>query len=76
MRKCPITPHFIDLFVVRTPDARRASVLMHILATFLGMMAICTITAAWCWNWSVNSFQSSCSCNEASNLRRPLSLMN
>ena len=33
---CRITPHFVDLFVVRTPGARRASVLMHILAPFLG----------------------------------------
>ena len=31
-----ITPHFVDLFVVRTPGARRTSVLTHILASLLG----------------------------------------
>ena len=36
MRICRITPSFVDLFVVRTPGTRRASVLMHILASFLG----------------------------------------
>ena len=30
---CRITPHFDDLFVVRTPGARRTSVLIHILAS-------------------------------------------
>ena len=33
---CRITPHFVDLVVVPTPDARRTSVRMHILASFLG----------------------------------------
>ena len=33
---CRITPHFVDLFVVRTPGARRTSVRMHILASLLG----------------------------------------
>ena len=33
---CRITLHFVDLFVVRTPGARRTSVLTHILASFLG----------------------------------------
>ena len=33
---CRITPHFVDLFVVSTPGARRTSVRMHILASFLG----------------------------------------
>ena len=32
---CRITPHFVDLFVVRTPGARRTSVRMHILASLL-----------------------------------------
>ena len=36
VRMCRITPHFVDLFVVRTSDARRTSVLMHILASLLG----------------------------------------
>ena len=31
-----ITPHFVDLVVVRTPGARRTSVLTHILASLLG----------------------------------------
>ena len=35
-RMCRITPHFVDLFVVRTPGARRTSVLTHILASLLG----------------------------------------
>ena len=33
---CRITPHFFDLFVVRTPGARRTSVRMHILPSLLG----------------------------------------
>ena len=33
---CRITPHFVDLVVVRTPGARRVSVLTHILASLLG----------------------------------------
>ena len=33
---CRITPHFVDLVVVRTPGAGRTSVRMHILASFLG----------------------------------------
>ena len=33
---CRITPHFVDLFVVSTPGARRTSVLTHILASLLG----------------------------------------
>ena len=33
---CRITPHFVDLVVVRTPGARRTSVLTHILASLLG----------------------------------------
>ena len=33
---CRITPHLVDLFVVRTPGARRTSVLTHILASFFG----------------------------------------
>ena len=33
---CRITPHFVDLVVVRTPGARRTSVRMHILASLLG----------------------------------------
>ena len=36
VRMCRITPHFVDLVVVRTPGARRTSVLTHILASFLG----------------------------------------
>ena len=36
VRMCRITPHFVDLVVVPTPDARRTSVRMHILASFLG----------------------------------------
>ena len=32
---CRITAHFVDLFVVRTPGARRTSVRMHILASLL-----------------------------------------
>ena len=35
LRMCRITPHFVDLFVVWTPDARRTSVLIHILASLL-----------------------------------------
>ena len=35
VRMCRITPHFVDLFVVRTPGARRTSVLIHILASLL-----------------------------------------
>ena len=35
VRMCQITPHFVDLFVVRTPGARRTSVLIHILASLL-----------------------------------------
>ena len=30
---CQITPRFVDLFVVQTPGAPQASVLMHILAS-------------------------------------------
>ena len=33
---CRITPHFVDIFVVRTPGARRASMLLDILASLLG----------------------------------------
>ena len=33
VRMCRITPHFVDLFVVRTPGAGRTSVRMHILAS-------------------------------------------
>ena len=33
---CRITPHFVDLFVVSTPGARRTSVLTHIVASLLG----------------------------------------
>ena len=36
VRMCRITPHFVDLFVVRSPGARRTSVLTHILASLLG----------------------------------------
>ena len=36
VQMCRITPHFVDLFVVPTPGARRTSVRMHILASFLG----------------------------------------
>ena len=36
VRMCRITPHLVDLSVVRTPGARRTSVRMHILASFLG----------------------------------------
>ena len=32
---CRITPLLVDLFVVRTPGARRTSMLMHILASLL-----------------------------------------
>ena len=76
VRMCRITPHCVDLFVVRTPGARQTSVRMHILASFLGNDGHLTITAAWWSNWSISSSQSSCSCNVASNRRRPLSLMN
>ena len=35
VRMCRITPHFVDLFVVRTPGARGTSGRMHILASLL-----------------------------------------
>ena len=31
-----ITPHLVDIFAVQTPGARRASMLLDILASFLG----------------------------------------
>ena len=35
VRMCPITPHFVNLLVIRTRGARRTSVLIHILASLL-----------------------------------------
>ena len=76
VRMCRITPHFVDFVVVptQTPDGPACGCTFWRLSS--AMMAICTITAAWWSNWSISSSQSSCSCNVASNLDRPVSLMN
>ena len=39
VRKRGITPHFIDIFVVRTPGARRASMLLDILVMSGGILS-------------------------------------
>ena len=76
VRMCRITPHLVELSVVRTSGARRTACGCTFWRLSSAMMAICTITAAWWSNWSISSSQSSGSCNWASNRNRPLSLMN